>query len=242
MKFVLIPAIFFALLCFVKADLLITQPLQASNWKPGSDVSITWQNSKRNTPLTGKLIIDLMEGSDPTNLGYVLTIKEGVPADSKMLRFYVPKDLPLSANYSIRITADNGDQAYSPMFPGGSGAPFSGQAITETNKDKSNNKPTPTDSSTDKDTQGTKTYTSSSKNTSSGSSDSTTNTDDSSSSSSDEKPTQTRSRSSNSVRKSDFTATDNLQLLNNANSISTIFSMTSVSQLILLILSVVYFF
>ncbi|PVU91366.1 hypothetical protein BB561_004433 [Smittium simulii] len=116
----------------VRSALIISQPLQSSNWKPATTVPITWMNSDRSQSLSGKIIMDLMEGKDSANLNYVLTITESQDASQKMLKYFVPSDLPSSKHYTIRITSESGDQFYSSIFTGGSGEAYNGQLVQQT--------------------------------------------------------------------------------------------------------------
>ncbi|OMJ15859.1 hypothetical protein AYI70_g6978 [Smittium culicis] len=138
-KFMILFAVLFAILSIANASLVITQPLQSSNWKPGNNAAITWMNSERSAPLGGKLIIDLMEGSDPKNLAFVLTITEDVDASKKMLQYKVPSDLPFSKSYSLRFTTELGEQSYSTLFTGGAGDKYDGQVVTGTGGDGNKN-------------------------------------------------------------------------------------------------------
>ncbi|PVU86348.1 hypothetical protein BB560_006749 [Smittium megazygosporum] len=141
----------FALLAIVKSDIIITQPIQSSNWNPGSVVPITWLNKDRRNALSGNLIIDLMEGSDSSNLSYVLTIKDKQDASANRIPYKVPGDLPKSQHYTLRFTTDSGDQFYSTPFKGGSGEQYSGQMVTQTAQDMEKVEDSDSKSSADSD-------------------------------------------------------------------------------------------
>ncbi|OMH82460.1 hypothetical protein AX774_g4057 [Zancudomyces culisetae] len=123
-----------ALVANVFASIQITMPIGSSRWTPGSDGVVTWVQE----PLKGNIIIDLMEGADSGNLNLVYTISESADSSTRKYKFKVPDDLPTSKYYSVRITNEEGDQSYSPVFNinGSPGKSSNNKSDSDDNKGK----------------------------------------------------------------------------------------------------------
>ncbi|KAJ2083514.1 hypothetical protein H4R24_000787 [Coemansia sp. RSA 988] len=80
--------------------------------------------------------IELMEGSDPSNLNSVTTIAENVPANSLQAFWSVPKNLKNGGNYAIRVVDENGEDFYGQFFKlsGNKGNASDTNKVTDTNK------------------------------------------------------------------------------------------------------------
>ncbi|KAJ2792998.1 hypothetical protein H4R20_006681, partial [Coemansia guatemalensis] len=87
------------------AKLQITLPNTHTEWQPGNMEAIKWKTIDGD--LKGKMSIELMEGSDPSNLNSVTTIAENVPANSLQAFWSVPKNLKNSGNYAIKVVDEN---------------------------------------------------------------------------------------------------------------------------------------
>ncbi|KAJ2617801.1 hypothetical protein H4S08_000181 [Coemansia sp. RSA 1365] len=96
------------------AKLQITLPNTHTEWLPGNMEAIKWRTVDGN--LKGKMSIELMEGSDPSNLNSVTTIAENVPANSLQAFWAVPKNLKKSTNYVIKVVDENGEDSYGQFF------------------------------------------------------------------------------------------------------------------------------
>ncbi|KAJ2770363.1 hypothetical protein IWQ56_002194 [Coemansia nantahalensis] len=68
--------------------------------------------------LSGRVSIELMEGSDPSNLGSVATIVENVAAAGQQAFWTVPRNLKSSKNYAIKIVHESGEDYYGQFFRG----------------------------------------------------------------------------------------------------------------------------
>lgn len=66
----------------------------------------------------GKVSIELMEGSNPANLGTITTIAERITASEMEVAWKVPKTFKKSNNYAIKLVSDNGDEFYGQYFKG----------------------------------------------------------------------------------------------------------------------------
>ncbi|OMH79002.1 hypothetical protein AX774_g5734 [Zancudomyces culisetae] len=121
------------------AALVINSPLQSTKWNPGGEYNIVWSNSLQGAPLSGNLVIDLMEGADSNNLNYITTLCEQCSAAQKKFKYAVPSDFPYSRVYSIRITDEDGNASYSPQFQGGSptNGNHGGQAVQQSSGNQS---------------------------------------------------------------------------------------------------------
>ncbi|KAJ2630368.1 hypothetical protein H4R22_002708, partial [Coemansia sp. RSA 1290] len=72
------------------------------------------------SPLTGTVVVQLMEGSDPNNLGLVATIATNVNAADGKVVYTPPKTLHGSSNYAVRVTSSVDGPHYSHSFQAGS--------------------------------------------------------------------------------------------------------------------------
>ncbi|PIA14472.1 hypothetical protein COEREDRAFT_88710 [Coemansia reversa NRRL 1564] len=106
--------LFWFLAATALAKLQITLPNPHTEWQPGNMETIRWRTVGGN--LKGKMSIELMEGSDPSNLNYVTTIAENVPENSSQASWAVPKNLKKSSNYAIRVVDENGEDFYGQSF------------------------------------------------------------------------------------------------------------------------------
>ncbi|KAJ2009931.1 hypothetical protein GGI04_000030 [Coemansia thaxteri] len=68
--------------------------------------------------LMGRVSVELMEGSDPSNMATVTTIAENISAGNMQMKWSVPKNLKASNNYAIKIVDDGGDEYYGQYFKG----------------------------------------------------------------------------------------------------------------------------
>ncbi|KAJ2778626.1 hypothetical protein GGI15_004126 [Coemansia interrupta] len=98
------------------AKLQIVLPNSHTEWEAGSPGTIKWKDIEGG--LKGRLSIDLMEGSDPSNMSTLATIAENVPASSLQKSWNVPKNFKNSNNYSIRIVDEDGESYYGQYFKG----------------------------------------------------------------------------------------------------------------------------
>ncbi|KAJ2557220.1 hypothetical protein EV175_001477 [Coemansia sp. RSA 1933] len=103
------------------AKLQITLPNSHTEWEAGSLQTIKWKPIDGN--LRGRVSIELMEGSDSTNMGTVTTIAENIPASDMEHHWNVPKGLKSSKNYSIKLVDDGGEEYYGQYFKGSMGKP-----------------------------------------------------------------------------------------------------------------------
>ncbi|KAJ2161125.1 hypothetical protein GGF46_001714 [Coemansia sp. RSA 552] len=112
----------FALAASVLADLTINNPVDGTVWSDNGDpVTISWVSSNA-TPLSGSVTVQLMEGTDENNLSLVLQIAADVDAAAGKVAFTPPGNLAQSANYVVRVVANDGPH-YSHYFSaGGSGS------------------------------------------------------------------------------------------------------------------------
>ncbi|KAJ1722649.1 hypothetical protein LPJ53_002953 [Coemansia erecta] len=101
------------------AKLQIVLPNSHTEWEAGSPGTIKWKDIGGG--LKGRLSIDLMEGSDPSNMSTLATIAENVPASSLQKSWNVPKNFKNSNNYSIRIVDEDGESYYGQYFKGAGG-------------------------------------------------------------------------------------------------------------------------
>ncbi|KAJ1666357.1 hypothetical protein IW140_001086 [Coemansia sp. RSA 1813] len=132
------------------AKLQITLPNSHTQWEAGSLQTVKWKPIDGN--LRGRVSIELMEGSDATNMGTVTTIAENIPASDMEHHWNVPKGLKNSSNYSIKIVDDGGEEYYGQYFKGSVSKPDTGrkgEQVKEVNNPPKNT----ADNSSDKDNQ-----------------------------------------------------------------------------------------
>ncbi|KAJ2851708.1 hypothetical protein IWW36_000853 [Coemansia brasiliensis] len=104
----------------VLATLAINNPVAGTVWPAdGSPVTISWVSSD-GSPLTGTVVVQLMEGSDPNNLGLVATIATNLDAATGKVVYTPPDTLHGSSNYAIRVTSSVDGPRYSHSFQAGS--------------------------------------------------------------------------------------------------------------------------
>ncbi|KAJ2841976.1 hypothetical protein GGI22_007707, partial [Coemansia erecta] len=96
------------------AKLQITLPNAHTEWEAGSLQTVKWKPIGGS--LRGRVSIELMEGSDSTDMGTVATIAENIPASNMEHHWNVPKELKNSNNYSIKIVDDGGEEYYGQYF------------------------------------------------------------------------------------------------------------------------------
>ncbi|KAJ2616277.1 hypothetical protein EV177_001162 [Coemansia sp. RSA 1804] len=105
----------------VLAKLQVTLPNSHTEWEAGSLQTIKWKVIDGN--LRGRVSVELMEGSDPANMGTVATIAENVPANDMQLHWTVPNTMKSSKNYSIKVVDDGGEEYYGQYFKGSGNKP-----------------------------------------------------------------------------------------------------------------------
>ncbi|KAJ2684691.1 hypothetical protein IWW39_004758 [Coemansia spiralis] len=98
------------------AKLQITLPNSHTEWEAGAPELVKWKAIDGN--LKGRVSVELMEGSDPSNMDTVTTIAENISADNMQLKWNVPKNMKNSNNYAIKIVDENGDEYYGQYFKG----------------------------------------------------------------------------------------------------------------------------
>ncbi|KAJ2735293.1 hypothetical protein IW152_001673 [Coemansia sp. BCRC 34962] len=98
------------------AKLQITLPNSHTEWEAGAPELVKWKAIDGN--LKGRVSVELMEGSDPSNMDSVTTIAENISADNMQLKWNVPKNMKNSNNYVIKIVDENGDEYYGQYFKG----------------------------------------------------------------------------------------------------------------------------
>ncbi|KAJ2040969.1 hypothetical protein GGH13_002585 [Coemansia sp. S155-1] len=98
------------------AKLQITLPNSHTEWEAGASELVKWKAIDGN--LKGRVSVELMEGSDPSNMDIVTTIAENISADNMQLKWNVPKNMKNSNNYAIKIVDENGDEYYGQYFKG----------------------------------------------------------------------------------------------------------------------------
>ncbi|KAI8324804.1 hypothetical protein GQ54DRAFT_237664, partial [Martensiomyces pterosporus] len=98
------------------AKLQIILPNTHTEWEAGGAEAIRWKPI--DGPLKGRVSIELMEGSDPSNMDTVTTIAENIPANNMQVSWNVPRNLKSSSSYAIKIVDDNGDEYYGRYFKG----------------------------------------------------------------------------------------------------------------------------
>ncbi|KAJ1888380.1 hypothetical protein LPJ71_008496, partial [Coemansia sp. S17] len=96
------------------AKLQITLPNSHTEWEAGASELVKWKAIDGN--LKGRVSVELMEGSDPSNMDIVTTIAENISADNMQLKWNVPKNMKNSNNYAIKIVDENGDEYYGQYF------------------------------------------------------------------------------------------------------------------------------
>ncbi|KAJ2721714.1 Mitochondrial import inner membrane translocase subunit tim23 [Coemansia sp. Benny D115] len=101
------------------ARLQIILPNSHTEWEAGKPGTIKWKAIDGG--VTGRLSIELMEGSDPANMQAVTTIAENIPATGMETHWNVPKSFKNSNNYSIKIVDENGEEYYGQYFKGAGG-------------------------------------------------------------------------------------------------------------------------
>ncbi|KAJ1831760.1 hypothetical protein IWW55_002224 [Coemansia sp. RSA 2706] len=100
------------------AKLQITLPNTHTEWQGGNMESIKWKAIGGN--LNGRLSIELLEGSDSSNLNTVATIAENIPASSLQSYWNVPHSLKPSKNYALKVVDEDGEEYYGQSFKIGS--------------------------------------------------------------------------------------------------------------------------
>ncbi|KAJ2741826.1 hypothetical protein GGI20_004921 [Coemansia sp. BCRC 34301] len=118
------------------AKLQITLPNSHTEWEAGASEAVKWKSIDGN--LKGRVSIELMEGSDPSNMETVTTIAENISADNMQLKWNVPKNMKNSNNYAIKIVDENGDEYYGQYFKG-----LGGKTDVSKKIDKHNPAPAP---------------------------------------------------------------------------------------------------
>ncbi|KAJ2857292.1 hypothetical protein J3B02_001101 [Coemansia erecta] len=118
------------------AKLQIVLPNSHTQWQAGTPGSIKWKAIGGN--LKGRLSIELMEGSDPSNMQTVTTIAENIPAGSLETHWNVPKNFRNSNNYSIKVVDEDGEEYYGQYFKGVGGKT---EVSKQAGKKGSNSKP-----------------------------------------------------------------------------------------------------
>ncbi|KAJ2456024.1 hypothetical protein EV183_000367 [Coemansia sp. RSA 2336] len=103
----------------VLATLAINNPVSGTVWPAdGSPVTISWVSSD-GSPLTGTVVVQLMEGPDPNNLGLVATIATNVNAADGKVTYTPPATLHGSNQYAVRVTSSVDGPRYSHSFQAG---------------------------------------------------------------------------------------------------------------------------
>ncbi|KAJ2083513.1 hypothetical protein H4R24_000786 [Coemansia sp. RSA 988] len=116
MKLVVASVIAFASSAF--AALSINNPVAGTIWSTDNKpVTVSWV-SDDGSPLTGKVSVELMEGTDQNDLKTVLHLASDIDAAVGDLTFTPPTDLPGSKYYAVRVTSIDG-MHYSHSFQAG---------------------------------------------------------------------------------------------------------------------------
>ncbi|OMJ17903.1 hypothetical protein AYI70_g5676 [Smittium culicis] len=103
----------FASLAFGK--IYIIQPTIKDTWKAGSSYLIKWKNDFGSDVTDSKIRIDLLEGSNPSNMQFIQTISKKYDSGLLQYSYTFPANLKPSNYYSIRITTDiQADSGYNP--------------------------------------------------------------------------------------------------------------------------------
>ncbi|KAJ2503619.1 hypothetical protein GGH96_000179 [Coemansia sp. RSA 1972] len=100
------------------ATLSINSPVAGTVWTNGSPAIVSWI-SLDGSPLTGTVVVQLMEGSDQNNLALVATIASNVDAATGRIQYSPPASLPGSDYYAIRVTSSVDGPHYSHSFQAG---------------------------------------------------------------------------------------------------------------------------
>ncbi|KAJ2576277.1 hypothetical protein GGH19_002307 [Coemansia sp. RSA 1807] len=116
MKFYIASVLAFASSAF--ASLSINSPVAGTVWSNGSPAIVSWISSD-GSPLTGTVVVQLMEGSDPNNLALVATIASNVDASAGRVQYLPPASLPGSDYYAVRVTSSVDGPRYSHSFKAG---------------------------------------------------------------------------------------------------------------------------
>ncbi|KAJ1960189.1 hypothetical protein GGI12_003938 [Dipsacomyces acuminosporus] len=98
----------------------VTLPNTHTEWQVGEVGVVRWKAI--DGTLKGNVSIELMEGSDPSNMESVRTIAENIPANNKQVNWNIPKNLKSSSSYAIKIVDDEGEEYYGRYFKAAAGA------------------------------------------------------------------------------------------------------------------------
>ncbi|KAK9704493.1 hypothetical protein K7432_010162 [Basidiobolus ranarum] len=98
----------------VVADYSITGPVEGTEWKAGSKVTITWITDSNQPATPAKIDLDLMSGI-PSQLQLKTTIASGVDSSAGKYEWTVPADVAGGTDYTVRA-GNGGEVKYSHYF------------------------------------------------------------------------------------------------------------------------------
>ncbi|ORX91792.1 hypothetical protein K493DRAFT_303787 [Basidiobolus meristosporus CBS 931.73] len=102
-----------AYLSLASAEIFISNPIESTKWRQGTDATIEWKIDAADTTKT--ITIELREGPK-ANLALTYIIAKNVDANEESHSWMVPMDLAPGDKYSVRVITDNGSEHYSHYF------------------------------------------------------------------------------------------------------------------------------